>query len=78
MIDCDARCWKKQRDSKIASAFASSEEFEKNKDSIKFEYYPEEAIQFAQENMLWAKKVESTLTYIVMNKSSKSYNNLHS
>jgi len=76
VIECDARCWKKQRDEKIASAFASSADFEKNKGSINFEYYPEEAIQFAQENLAWAKKVESALTYIVMNKSPKSYNNL--
>jgi hypothetical protein len=54
VIECDARCWKKQRDQKIASAFSSSENFEKNKDSINFEYYPEEAILFAQENMAWA------------------------
>jgi hypothetical protein len=54
VIECDARCWKKQRDQKIASAFSSSENFEKNKDSINFEYYPEEAMQFAQENMAWA------------------------
>lgn len=47
-----------------------------NKGSINFEYYPEEAIQFAQENLIWAKKIESTLTYVVMNKSTKSYNNL--
>jgi len=59
VIDCDARCWKKQRDDKIANAFSSSAEFHKNKDSINFEYYPEEALQFAQENLAWVKKVET-------------------
>lgn len=47
-----------------------------NKDSIKFEYYPEEAIQFAKENMQWVKKIEAHLTYIVFNKSTKSYTHL--
>lgn len=75
-IDCDARCWKKQRDQRIASAFGSSQDFVANKDSIKFEYYPEEAIQFAKENMAWVKKIEAHLTYIVFNKSTKSYTHL--
>ena len=43
-IDCDARCWKKQREARIATAFGSSQDFAANKDQIKFEYYPEEAI----------------------------------
>jgi hypothetical protein len=43
-IECDSRCWKKQRDEKIASAFSSSADFNKNKDAFKFDYYPEEAI----------------------------------
>jgi len=77
-IDCDTRCWKKQRDSKIASAFGSSDSFNANKDSIKFEYYPEEAIEFALANIEFAKKLENTLTYIAMNKSTKSYTYLSS
>jgi hypothetical protein len=46
-LDCDTRCWKKQRDEKIANAFGSESAYQKNKDQIKFEYYPEDAIQFA-------------------------------
>ena len=38
-IDCDSRCWKKQRDARIATAFSSSQDFAANKDKIKFEYY---------------------------------------
>jgi len=76
LIECDARCWKKQRDEKIASAFGSAEDFNNNKGTIKFEYYPEDTIQFALENMEWAKKIESQLVYIVLNKSQKSYANL--
>ena len=43
-IECDNRCWKKQRDEKIATAFGTQADFNKNKDTIKFEYYPEDAI----------------------------------
>jgi len=38
---------KKQRDARIDRAFGTSEDFSKNKSSIKFEYYPEDAIQYA-------------------------------
>jgi hypothetical protein len=75
-IECDNRCWKKQRDTRIANAFGSSQDFAANKDSIKFEYYPEESIQFTQENLAWVKKIESHMTYIVLNKSTKHYTHL--
>jgi len=72
-IDCDTRCWKKQRDSRIANAFGTSADFAANKDKVKFEYYPEEALQFATENLTWVKKLENILTRIVMDKGTKSY-----
>lgn len=75
-IACDTRCWKKQRDAKIANAFGTSRDFHENKESIRFEYYPEEAITFATENLDWVKRVESTLTYIVLNKGTKTYSHL--
>ena len=75
-IECDARCWKKQRDARIASAFGSSQDFNANKDSIKFEYYPEEALAFAKDNLAWVKKIEAQLTYIVLNRSTKHYSHL--
>lgn len=46
-LECDARCWKKQRDEKIATVFGSESAYKQNKDQIKFEYYPEESLQFA-------------------------------
>jgi len=76
-IECDARCAKKQRDARIDRAFGTSEDFSKNKDGIKFEYYPEEAIQFAQENLAWVQKLENTLTWLAGNKlSTKTYSGL--
>lgn len=66
-IDCDARCIKKQRDMRIACAFGTEKDFEENKSHYKFEYYPEDAIEFAVHNFAWAKKVEAQLTYIVLN-----------
>lgn len=44
-----------------------------NKEKIKFEYYPEEQIQWAIENISVAKKIEDSLTYIVLNKSTRSW-----
>jgi len=43
-LECNADCWKKQRDSRLADAFGSSKDFEENKAGIKFEYYPEHAL----------------------------------
>lgn len=61
---------------KIASAFGTEKDFEENKTNYKFEYYPEDAIEFAVNNYAWAKKVEAHLTYIVLNQSSRSYSGL--
>ena len=77
-IECDARCWKKQREARIANAFGSSEDFAANKGQIKFEYYPEDAIQFAKENLDWVKKIESHMQYIVLNKTTRHYTHLSS
>ena len=77
-IDCDARCWKKQREARIANAFGSSEDFAANKSQIKFEYYPEDAIQFAKENLEWVKKIEAHMQYIVLNKTTRHYTHLPS
>ena len=77
-IECDTRCWKKQRDSRMAEAWGTAEDFAKNKDNIKFEYYPEDAIQFATENLAWVQKLENTLTYLASNKfSTKTYSSLN-
>jgi hypothetical protein len=43
-IECDTHCWKKQRDDKIANAFGNAADFNQNKSTIKFEYYPEDTI----------------------------------
>jgi len=74
-IECNARCWKLQRDENMAKIL-NPHEYQKYRDTIKFEYYPDEAIEFAQENMQWVKKIEAHLTYCVLNKSSKSYSSL--
>ena len=33
-IECDAYCWKKTRDAKIANAFGNAEDFNQNKSTI--------------------------------------------
>jgi len=43
-LECNADCWKKQRGSRLADAFGTTKDFEKNKAGIKLEYYPEEAL----------------------------------
>jgi len=77
-IDCNAECWKKQRDQKLASAFGSSKNFEENKDSIKLEYYPEDVLEFARDHPKFIKKCESMLQDIVLEKSSRSFSGLSS
>jgi len=42
-------------------------DFDKNKDKIRFEYYPEEQLQWCMDNHAAAKKIEDSLTYIVLN-----------
>ena len=62
----------------MAEAWGTAEDFAKNKDNIKFEYYPEDAIQFATENLAWVQKLENTLTYLASNKfSTKTYSSLN-
>ena len=35
---------------KLKIAFGSQKDFETNKDSVKLEYYPEDALEFAREH----------------------------
>lgn len=60
----------------MANAFGSSKDFEESKNSIQFEYYPEDALSYASKNPKFAQKVESYLTEVVMHKSSRSFLNL--
>lgn len=60
----------------MANAFSSSKDFEENKAGIQFEYYPEEALDFAQKNPKFVSKVEGSLTDVVLQKTSRSMTNL--
>ena len=75
-LECNADCWKKQRDSRLASAFGSSKDFGAKKARIKLEYYPEDVLEFAQKNPKFVSKVEGYLTDIVLQKSSRNMSNL--
>lgn len=50
----------------MANAFSSSKDFEENKAGIQFEYYPEDALEFAKANPKFVSKVESYLTDVVL------------
>jgi hypothetical protein len=50
----------------MAVMFDSAKGFEENKESINFEYYPEEALEFAREHLKFVKKCEVWLTDIVL------------
>lgn len=75
-LECDNRCLKKQRDARIAKAFGTEKDFEKNKDMFKFTYYPSDAIEFAIANQKFVWKVENALSYVVLNKGTKSFTGL--
>jgi len=75
-IECNSECWKSQRDKKLAKAFSDKKTMEESKESMNFEYYPEDMLEFAKENMKFVKKVESMLTDIVLEKSCKSFTGL--
>lgn len=75
-LDCNATCWKVQRQKKIDAAFSTDEKIEESKESFKFEYYPEHILDYAAKNVNTAKRLESMLQDIVHNKGSKSFTNL--
>jgi len=78
-LDCNADCWKHQRDSRLATAFSSSKDFEEHKATLtKVEYYPEEALDFAAKFPKFCQKVEGLLTEVVLQRSSRSFVNLTS
>jgi len=56
--------------------FNSAKDFEESKDSINFEYYPEEALEFAREHLKFVKKIEKWLTDVVLQKSTRSFSGL--
>ena len=47
-LACNADCWKRQRNKRLASAFGGSgSAVEETKAAMEKEYYPEEAVEFA-------------------------------
>ena len=46
--------------------FNSTKDFEENKESINFEYYPEESLEYAREHMKFVSKCERMLTDVVL------------
>jgi hypothetical protein len=50
----------------MAAMFSSAKDFEESKESINFEYYPEEALEFAREHVKFVKKCETWLTDVVL------------
>jgi transcriptional repressor NF-X1 len=48
-LDCNASCWKKQREKRISEAF-SDEKAEETKESFQFEYYPDTQLEYAEKN----------------------------
>jgi len=77
-LDCNAECWKQQRDQRLAQAFASGKDYEEHKAAFSQEYYPEDALDFVQKFPKFAEKVETLLTEVVLEKSSRSFVNLTS
>jgi len=75
-LECTPDCWKYLRDKRLAEAFSTTEDFEENKAGIQIEYYPEEALEVAAKHVKFAQKVESTLTEVVLQKSSRSFSGL--
>jgi hypothetical protein len=75
-IECDAGCWKKKRDDAFFQQTSTKAVFKENREKIRFDYYPEEQLSWAIENPEAAKKIEDSLTYIVLNKSTKSWTHL--
>jgi len=72
-LECNADCWKFQRDQRLANAFGSSKDFEDNKELIQFEYFPEDILEYAENHQKFAQKVESLLTDVVLKNSSRSF-----
>lgn len=77
-LECTPDCWKHQRDKRLAAAFSSSKDFEENKAGIQMEYYPEEALEVAAKHHKFVLKAESSLTDVVLQKSSRSFSGLSS
>lgn len=75
-LECNAECWKFQRNQRLASAFGSSKDFEENKDLIQSEYFPEDMLAFAEHNLKFAQKVEALLTDVVLQHASRSLSGL--
>lgn len=49
---------------------------QENIGSVVMEYYPEDVLEFAKENLKFVKRCESMLTDIVLEKSSRSFSGL--
>jgi hypothetical protein len=77
-LECNADCWKAQRDSRLAAAFGSGSSLEESKAAMEKEYYPEEALDFAAQMPKFAQKVESLLAIVVLQKTTRSFTNLSS
>ena len=65
-LECNADCWKQQRDARLANAFSSKAGFEESKGSIEMEYYPEDTLAFAEQYPKFAVKVEGLLAAVVL------------
>ena len=55
-LECNAKCWKVERDKKLATAFSGGAE--ESKAAMEKEYYPEEALEFTTQLPKFAAKVE--------------------
>lgn len=75
-LDCNASCWKVDRQRRIDAAFSTDEKIEESKESFQFEYYPEQILEYAEKNFKTAQRLESMLQDIVHNKGTKSFTNL--
>ena len=54
----------------------TKEDYEENKSGVIFDYYPESMFQYSKQNLQIVKKIESDLSDIVLQKSTKSMTNL--
>lgn len=69
-LECNAECTKNKRDAQIAKAFHSKDE--KSQKELRADYYPENLIEFAQENLKFVSKLEMILEEVIKTNSSKS------